>query len=237
MKNASALLTTVTAPLWLGVVACGDPVTGPEYQGDALATYSGSVTASPGLSIPASLRTTVSWIVSESANLPPAPELGQIELGAGGSAGSFSIGILEEPPATALQPNEANRRGGVAIGYIFAYEDRNENGKLDCPYKPFDCEDVTVGGTPNTIVLYSPNAGTEALFRRSDAAPGVVPRQGWQVAYVTSEMPTCPGDDPICDARPTVRAWQDGDSIELRVVGDRRRLTRREGRQVFPDLD
>jgi hypothetical protein len=51
----------------------------------------------------------------------------------------------------ALVANEATGREGVAVAYVMAQGDGNGNGLLDCRV---ECEDVQVGASPNTIVLY-----------------------------------------------------------------------------------
>ena len=135
----------------------------------------------------------------------------------------------EPPPAEALVANEATGRGGVAVAYVIAYIDGNQNGLLDCR-NPGDCDDVQVGAAPNTIVAYAEQAwpaSGEPLFG-FDGAAGVWPSEGWSLIHL---QPTG------SESRPIARAWTTTDRVELVVIGDFREHDREARRSVQPDID
>ncbi len=245
-RKATNLMKTLSLrfnlSLLVALSGCGD-VSSPEYAGDPVATYRGSVTAAPGLFIPANLRTTISWVVPDGSRAPAVPPLGEVVLGQGpGVAGTFTLEVFEPPPPVALEINEANRRAGVAIGRVLAYADNNGDEQLNCPTKPFDCEDTVIGAAPNAVVLYAPTAWPAdaapvlRFGRDSPRGSGVRPAQGWQLAHVETSTNTC-ADPLLCEERPYVREWRSTDSIELRLAGDIRQLTRAQLRNLIPEVD
>jgi hypothetical protein len=64
---------------------------------------------------------------------------------------------------------------GVAVAYLMAYVDGNDNGLLDCR-NPGDCDDIQIGASPNAIVVFARQAwptegGTSSPSHVLPAAP------------------------------------------------------------------
>jgi hypothetical protein len=168
------------------------------------------------------------WVIEES--LYPSPRTtGTVSLDDGDGAGEFTLTANEPPPADALVANEATGREGVAVAYLMAYVDTDDDGLL-CAYRE-DCSgDRVVGAAPNALVVYADEAWPldgEPLFAFNGAA-GVRPPAGWSLVHLEPQG---------CEARPTARAWANDDAIELVVIGDFAELERCQVRAVFTDVD
>jgi hypothetical protein len=167
------------------------------------------------------------WVI-EDGPFPPHRTTGDAFIGVDG-AGEFLLRVDEEPPEEALVANEATNMDGVAVAYLMAYVDGNDNGLLDCR-NPGDCDDIQIGASPNAIVVFARNAWPtegEPLFGFNGAS-GVRPPEGWSLVHL---------DAPNCTGRPIARAWEDQDSIELVIIGDFLGRDRCERRAVNPDVD
>jgi hypothetical protein len=166
------------------------------------------------------------WVI-EDGPFPPNRTTGIATAEADGD-GEFILNASERPPAEALVGNEATRPG-VAVAYLMAYVDGDGNGTLDCR-NPGDCADVQVGASPNAMLVFAEQAWPaegEPLFGFNGAS-GVRPAAGWSLVHLTFNGPV---------ARPTARAWDDTDTVELVIIGDFRDRSRNERRSVQPDVD
>jgi hypothetical protein len=173
------------------------------------------------------VRAALRWVIEDGPS-PPHPTTGSV-MGTLAGQGEFVLRASEPPPEEALVASEATGREGVAVAYVMAYIDGNQNGLLDCR-NPGDCDDVQVGASPNTIVAYAEEAwpaSVEPLFG-FDGAAGVRPSEGWSLIHL---QPTG------SESRPIARAWTATDRIELVVIGDFREHDREARRSVQPDVD
>lgn len=167
------------------------------------------------------------WVI-EDGPFPPNRTTGSVTGDSSGN-GEFLLRASEAPPEEALVANEATEREGVAVAYVMAYVDANRNALLDCR-NPGDCDDVQVGASPNTIVVYAEEAWPDSgqpLFGFGGAA-GVRPAQGWSLVHL---QPTG------TESRPIARAWAPTDTVELVVIGNFLDRDRGERRAVQPDVD
>jgi hypothetical protein len=167
------------------------------------------------------------WVI-EDGPFPPNRTTGSVTGDSTGN-GEFLMRASESPPEEALVANEATGHEGVAVAYVMAYVDGNRNSLLD-GRNPGDCDDVQVGASPNTIVVYAEEAWAdsgEPLFGFGGEA-GVRPAQGWSLVHL---QPTG------TESRPIARAWAPTDTVELVVIGNFLDRGRGERRAVQPDVD
>jgi hypothetical protein len=176
---------------------------------------------------PEDVSVALRWVI-EDGPFPPHRTTGSVVGGPSGD-GEFVLRASEAPPAEALVANEATGREGVAVAYVMAYVDGNQNRLLDCR-NPGDCDDVQVGASPNTMVVYAEEAwpGTGEQLFGFGGAVGVRPPKGWSLVHL---QPTG------TESRPIARAWGPTDTVELVVIGDFRDRDRGERRAVQPDVD
>lgn len=176
---------------------------------------------------PQDVSVALRWVI-EDGPFPPHRTTGTVTGDSSGN-GEFVLRASEAPPEEALVGNEATGREGVAVAYVMAYVDVDRNGLLDCR-NPGDCEDIQVGASPNTLVVYAEEAwpdSVEPLFGFS-GAEGVRPAQGWSLVHL---QPTG------TETRPIARVWGPTDTVELVVIGNFIGRDRAERRAVQPDVD
>lgn len=119
----------LAAALLLAVVSggCGDPLADGTYQGDPLATVSGSILLQTTAAPTHDLGVIVGWRVERSptdtwSSQPVSPS--------GGFPASYRLDLLTPPPAEALNTDQSS---GQQLGFAFVvlYEDVNGNGLPD----------------------------------------------------------------------------------------------------------
>lgn len=169
----------------------------------------------------------VRWLIPDGP-FPSVPTTTEIDVRSS-STGAFTVLTSKYPPEESLVADpETNGRDGLAIGYIIAFLDKNNNGALDCR-NPRQCEDVFVGASPNTLVLYGePDRLTDfsPLFAYTSA--GITPQTGWSLVHLVPNA---------CEARPTARDWTEEDRIQVYVIGDLADKERCEVRAIMPDVN
>jgi hypothetical protein len=156
------------------------------------------------------LSVALRWVIQDGP-FPPTRTTGKVSQHTSDD-GELTLRVSERPPAEALLANEATVRAGVAVAYVLVFVDGNGNGLLDCR-NPGDCDDIQVGVSPNTLVVYAEDAWPadgEPLFGFY-GQPGVRPPAGWSLVYLEPRR-TRP--------RPTAREWTAADTVELAVIGD-----------------
>jgi hypothetical protein len=187
------------------MTACGDALASENYIGEPLMTLDGALTSVSGVTIPQGARVSVLWHVAAEVSDGVgsleglSPVLSDVEIAQSGHLGRFAARLYEPPPAVALATPQGGG-GRYALGVLFAYEDTNGNGQLDCVPAQFDpgiaCTDKLLGGAPNAVIVYSEadwSADAQPLFSTTrhaedlsitDVEAGVRPSKGWSLVHL-----------------------------------------------------
>lgn len=171
------LLSALLA-LLVSTAACDAPVD-PSYEGEPLVTLEGQMTVSPALNFDKPVRLALAWYPAL-GNTDPAAEVpfsnpsGIVTEDVVYKTSfpiNYSFHLYRPPPESALValPQEDGYRGKGAVGILLAYQDGNDNGRLDI---------IKATGLPVDRVI-----GASALT--SD--------RSWFVAYLDSDQPAATG--------------------------------------------
>lgn len=171
-----------------GLFACGS-LDGQADKPTTLATIHGELSNASGVSTGSSVRVAIVWMngtkYSVAEDLPVQPVF----------PSQFKLALTAPPPDDALFP--AKIAGGAtdlkaAYGFVVAYEDRNQNGKLDLvENEQHTFIDKIVGANRTLGVFYL--AGTASQASSTSDSAGSIPSPGYNLVTVS----TCTGDP--CD--------------------------------------
>jgi hypothetical protein len=194
------LLSALLLPIAAG---CGSL---PEAPGDAaaLATMNGTLSVASGAQAPASVRVALVWRTdlgegdqrgfNVAEDLEVAPQF----------PARFQLTVRNAPPASALFLAEKDFDMKIAVGSVVAYEDKNQNGKLDLvPAKSTSFVDGIVGANDELIVVWLPKEPTAALARELRDPQGGLPRAGYNL--YKRQTPLCTvtgGNNPGAETVP-----------------------------------
>ena len=181
---ATTLLCTATT-------ACGSLADNPG-DADVLAKMNGTLSVAAGTTAPSAVRVALVWRnegreksgaarFNVAEDLEVAPQF----------PARFSLTLRNPPPASALFIPEKGLDMSIAIGSVVAYEDKNQNAKLDLvPAKATSFVDAIVGANDELIVVWLPREPTAALARELRDPQGKLPRAGYNL-YLRHDS-TCP---------------------------------------------
>ncbi len=181
---ATTLLCTATT-------ACGSLADSPG-DADVLAKMNGTLSVAAGTTAPSAVRVALVWRndgreKSGAARFNVAEDL---EVSPQFPA-RFSLTLRNPPPASALSVPEKSFDMPIAIGSVVAYEDKNQNAKLDLvPAKATSFVDAIVGATDELLVVWLSREPTGASARELRDPQGKLPRAGYNL-YLRRDS-TCP---------------------------------------------
>lgn len=176
--NPRRLLSALLA-LLLFATACDGAVVDPSYEGEPLVTLEGQLTVSPQYSVDKPVRLALAWYPAL-GNTDPASQVPLSNPKAIVTEDvvytsvfpvNYSFHLYRPPPESALVPlpEDEGFRGKGAVGILLAYQDGNDNRRLDI---------IPATGTPVDRVT-----GASALFAS----------MSWFVAYLDSDQPGASG--------------------------------------------
>ncbi len=182
MSSGSTVICRHALPALVAVAAACGPATNSHYPGEPLATIHGQLTVPQANTISGPVRLAVAWYILNQPSGPTAStDLGTLQTiftqdveYQGVFPIDYSFSLYQPPPPEALQELWQPGNGSKwAVGIVIAYQDLNNNGKLDI---------ISTAGSPVDKVLGT-SVGDFYLYTNYDQGAGLLGTTGFQLVY------------------------------------------------------
>jgi hypothetical protein len=179
-----------------GAAGCSAPFASDPDTYPPLATIQGRLAVDTGFTAPTTnTRIAVLWVSAtkgqykEAIDLPVQPVF----------PSQFKLELREPPPLEMFDPVNNSPGFKVSHGAVVAYEDLNQNGKLDLVDGISSrFEDRILGANGNLVLVYIDGSLPIAESLRDDPGRRLPPTLGYNIVSVGCDVTTPPNGPPTC---------------------------------------
>lgn len=180
-KRLHRVLSAFVVPTLSTLAGCGSLSDDPA-QPAPLATMNGTLSVASGAQAPASVRVALVWRSGAEDDVQQRFNVAEDLQVSPQFPARFELTLRNPPPTAALQSFDDELDMDAAVGSVVAYEDKNQNGKLDLvPAKATSFVDGIVGANDDLLVVWLPRELSAAVVDRLRDPHGGQPRAGYNL--------------------------------------------------------